>query len=646
VSEPVRLDLAEVAAAATRLARMPEPTALASSLVDLVRAWAAPSAAFAAVRDASVEGGWRVLPSVLLGSVPLGVERSLARLAEGAPEALERGGIVQRGDEIAGVKARDNWAVPFWAGEQSGALFLRGVPRPAPENLGEALALATAAAWPRLLGSPAERVEALVGELRTAAEQLAVASGRQLSALEALRTAPPEPTPPEAGPGVAALEAEIRDLESERARRVAETREAQAEAETLRSERDALRERLEKAETAAAQNASLAEQAAEAETLRSERDALRERLEKAETAAAQNASFAEQAAEAETLRSERDALRERLEKAEAAAAQNASLAEQAAEAETLRSERDALRERLEKAEAAAAQNASLAEQAAEAETLRSERDALRERLEKAEAAAAQGAPLAEPVTDADALQIERDALRERLDTARRAAEAADVRARKAEEELAEAQRDLALARARAGQQDQERRERLEEAEARAHAAGEQWETARRALRTATTAVRRAAYLPPAVRVSMQEAAGPDEVRRARAAAALLDRDVLSLEAVADALESAGVDARIASHPEELALLLRTAEAANLGAVVCDVMAFRPDQNVAGLIRAWDRDRPGLAYFLSFDADNAAEVERARRIPTSIIAGHLPRPLAPARLVETLDTLLAKRRGKF
>jgi len=223
-----------------------------------------------------------------------------------------------------------------------------------------------------------------------------------------------------------------------------------------------------------------------------------------------------------------------------------------------------------------------------------------------------------------------------------------VRSRKAEEELTAAQRDLAQARARAGQNDEERRRQLEEAEARAHAVTEQWDGARRALRAATAAVRRAAFLPPAVRVSMQEAVGPDE-GEGRAApwmgVVLLDRDAVTLEAVASALEASSVDVRIAGHPEEVALLLRTADAATLGAVVCDVMAFRSDQNVAGLIRTWDRDRPGLAYFLSFDPDNAAEAERARRIPTSLIAGHVRRPLAPPRLVETLETL-AKRRGKL
>ena len=215
MSDPVRLDVGAVAEAAARLAQTRESAPLVSGLLDLVRAWAAPSAAFAAVRDGSVEGGWRALPGVVLGSVPVGIERSLARVAEDAPEALARGGIVQRGEEIAGVRARDNWAVPFWTGDTSGALFLRGVPRPAPEGLAEALALVSAAVWPRLVGSPAERVEALVAEVRAAADRLASEAQRQLEALEAQRPAaavpgaaagegPAETTEAAGEPGVAA----------------------------------------------------------------------------------------------------------------------------------------------------------------------------------------------------------------------------------------------------------------------------------------------------------------------------------------------------------------------------------------------------------------------------------------------------------
>jgi hypothetical protein len=130
----------------------------------------------------------------------------------------------------------------------------------------------------------------------------------------------------------------------------------------------------------------------------------------------------------------------------------------------------------------------------------------------------------------------------------------------------------------------------------------------------------------------------------RLGVALLDRDVVGLEPLAGELEAAGIETRIASQPEELALLLRTPEAGTIDAAVCDVMAFRPDQNVAGLIRSWDKDRPGLAFYLSYDGQSAAEAERARRIPMSLTAGHLPRPLVLARLVEAIENQ-ARRQGK-
>jgi hypothetical protein len=74
------------------------------------------------------------------------------------------------------------------------------------------------------------------------------------------------------------------------------------------------------------------------------------------------------------------------------------------------------------------------------------------------------------------------------------------------------------------------------------------------------------------------------------------------------------------------------------------VASWPDQNVAGLIRSWDKDRPGLAFYLSYDLQSPAEVERARRVPMSLTAGHIPRPLVVARLLETIENL-ARRQGK-
>jgi hypothetical protein len=623
MSDPARLEVDRIAHAAERLAQAPEPSELVAGLLQLVREWAAPSAAFAAVRDATADGGWRLLPSVLVGSVPVGIERSLEKLAADDPALLARPGIVQRGEEIPGVRVRDNWAVPFWHAGESGALFLRGVPRPAPENLGEALALATAPAWPRLLGSPAERVEALVAEVRSVAERLAEEAGRQLETLQARRAAAPaateaEPLPaaPPAPPAPAADEGRLAELE-EQLRAITELRQ-QAE-EQSRATREQLRAAEEKSQAALEQLRTAEERLRSMEEdLRTANEQLRGSEEGLQAAGAQRATFEERlhageeqwrAAE-EKLRAADEQVRDAGEKLRAAEEQVRLSEERQRVAEQ---ERSTLGEELRSARG-------------EAESLRGERDALRERLARAEALAAESA-----------------ALVERLEERQRAAEAAEVRARKSEEELAAAQRDLAMARARSGQQDEERRARLAEAEARARALEARWEKATSALGVATAAARRAAFLPATVRVSLQEVAGGDRPA-GRLRVVFLDRDLVALEPVAETLEAAGVEVRMASHPEELALLLRTAEAGALDAVVCDVMAFRPDQNVAGMIRGWDKDRPGLAYFLSYDLESGAEVERARRIPMSLTAGSLARPLAPPRLLEAFENL-ARRRGK-
>ena len=49
--------------------------------------------------------------------------------------------------------------------------------------------------------------------------------------------------------------------------------------------------------------------------------------------------------------------------------------------------------------------------------------------------------------------------------------------------------------------------------------------------------------------------------------------------------------------------------------ICDVLAFRPDQTVAGIFRGWEKDRPGLALYLAFSRDSPVEVERASGSPS-------------------------------
>jgi len=163
-----------------------------------------------------------------------------------------------------------------------------------------------------------------------------------------------------------------------------------------------------------------------------------------------------------------------------------------------------------------------------------------------------------------------------------------------------------------------------------------------ALRRALAVMRRTPFLPPPLRVAAQEAeaaAGAGEKRGERwARVVILDRETPALEPLAGQLEAAGLDVKIASHPEELALLLKTAEGRDLDAAICDVLAFRPDQNVAGTFRGWQKDRPGLALYLSFSRDSPPEVERAARVPLSLTKGRFQRPLNWTELMEMLEPL--------
>jgi hypothetical protein len=521
-SAPIALE--EVARAAAELSAQPELDRVLSGFGELVRKWAAPSALVAVARDPDAESGWRLLPALCAGSVPVGADRSVARLVTETPECLARP-VVVRGEEIPGVKVRDNVAVPWWCEGASGLLLLRGVPRPFPSNLGDALSLAAAPVWPRLLGSPATRLEALLGELRSASGRLAAEVARHAERLEALRR--PETPEPAEGEGRAEVEAEL----------------------------EAVRRQLEGVRT--------------------------------ELAAAREARHDDEALAAATARAQD------LERALAAAT----------------AERQALEER--------------------------DRD-LASRLEAADLELAAAVEARRRADQALA------AATDQADERRRVAEAAEARASRAEEELVATQRDLALARARGGRRDETP---AGAAEARVAEMSSRWETMSGAVRLALSAARRAAFIPPPLRVSV-EAAGalvePGERPPRRFGIALLDREVVGIEPLASELEAGGVEVRIANQSEELALLLRTPDAVD--AVVCDVMSFRPDQNVAGLIRSWDKDRPGLSFYLSYDLQSPAEVERARRIPMSLTAGHIPRPLVVARLLETIENL-ARRQGR-
>ncbi len=93
----------------------------------------------------------------------------------------------------------------------------------------------------------------------------------------------------------------------------------------------------------------------------------------------------------------------------------------------------------------------------------------------------------------------------------------------------------------------------------------------------------------------------------------------------------------------MTFFIKTPDARGLSAVVCDVMAFRSDQNLSELFKSWRQDLPSLGLYLTFKADNPTEAEKAQRIPSVLTAGYLPRPLQKESLIEAFHQL--GKRGK-
>ncbi|HXY38846.1 MAG TPA: hypothetical protein VEQ10_04205, partial [Vicinamibacteria bacterium] len=643
------LALEEVARLALELAGERELRALVARFLETAQKWAAPSAIVAAVRQPDSEAGWRLLPALSCGSVPMGIERSLASLVERSPECLGRPTVLRPTEDVPGVKARDNWVVPWSFEGESGLLLLRGVPRPSPSNLGEALAVASAPVWPRLLGGPSARVETLVREIGEAGSRLQAEAERQLQRLQAAaasvveRERSPEPSPEEAelAGRVARLSADLESVGAERlaaAERLLEARRATevatAEATALKAERDSLKAAMAAAEVRASTaeaRAGVAEQQAALA-----RDAVMEGAQIGNALAAEHARERERA---ELASARADAVEARLRRAEQALASAqaattaAQQAAQAAEQRALAAEEQAkasgessaaAQSRLEAAEQAAQ---ALEERARAAEQARSDAAApiveqpelvaaLAERERALEAAEARARAAEEALVHTQHQRVEAltaverqsdEAAAEALREAVEARTAAEARALEAEQSLTEARRDFAELRAHSDQ-----------AELLARDASARIDSGLAGVREVIASAHRAAFVPAGLRLHLEEVAARVSPQPRPEGAwlkiAILDRDLGGLEPLAASLEALGLDVRVANYPEELALLLRTPAAREIGAAVCDVMAFRPDQNVAGLFRSWDKERPGLPLFLSYDPESPVELERAKRIP--------------------------------
>jgi predicted nucleic acid-binding Zn-ribbon protein len=690
--EPLLLE--DVARAAAELAAEKDLDGLLARFLDRVREWASPSALLAAVRDPVAESGWRLLPSLSLGSGPLGAERALSRLIDETPGCLERPTLFQPGESAPGVQLRDNCIVPWVHEGDSGILLLRGLPRPSAPNLGEALTVLAAPMWPRLLGSPATRVESLVVELRRVAERLEEDAGRHLERLRASRPAETEKEEPGGADRVAALETQLESARQEEQRATAERdelRERLIALETALKEAEVDRDRVlaeakdlegqgrdtEERARAAEEALSAAQQELEAARTEGEHSTLEWDELKARVATLQEAlqnveverdgardESERLTARVESLQGEHASVVEELEEQRRAAADGGRVAEDA-----LASARQELESARQDAQRAAGEVEELKRRLAPLEESLhgavSERDEIRRTLERLEADRRAAGNAARSVEDTLAT-TQRELETAREEERRATAEAGELRARVSSLEKTlqdtEAERDsargqaktleegkriaeastLAAEEALASMRDQVAAAREESPPVGDEAA----EKALGALRGTLEVLRRTPFVPPGLRVSIEEARalvgekakGPEPWLRV----ALLDRDAASLEPLAAELEEAGLDVKIANYPEELALLMKTPDAQKLNVAVCDILAFRPDQTVAGLFRGWQKDRAGLAFFLSFSSEDAAEAERAKRVPMSLTAGRLPRPIPGPELIEKLQVLAQKQ----
>jgi hypothetical protein len=601
VADKPPLPVDEVAAAGLALASEPDLARMGRRLHERLESWAAPSLVLCIEKDSGAEGGWRTVPELTAGPLSAGLERSLARLIEEAPSgALARPTLMRTEVTAANVRPRDNVIVPWTSSGASGYLVLRGVPRPVPANLAEAVALLCLPLWP------------LLHPARPAA-------------------APPPPGGAEAGPGRSELEAlrrKLAALEKARATAEADRDRAEAEAAELRDRVEALERQVERGESER-RVLDASHQAA----ARSDAALLARRLEELEAVRRQLAELSEQA---RAFEAERAALQEKLASGDAGRAALAAERDEARqECRMLTASRESLEKRLEEErkrfEAASARSTE-ERSAAEGERETRARAALEE-----ERAAFQA--------EVGKLRSENNMLYASIESWERQLR---EQARRFEEESSgfeERAGELERRAAEAG-------ERAEQAEAARRTLGLRWDETVASFRAALDALRRTPFVPPTLRVSMAgaESALAEDAAPARTAhmgirVLLLDRDTPGLDKLAGELEQAGLEVLVAHYPEEVSFFLKTSEAKRLAAAVCDVMAFRGDQAVIEAFRAWRQDLPGLAMFLSFKADNPTEAERARRVPSVLTAGYLKRPLDCGPLVEALVTLGRRGSGR-
>ena len=538
------------------------------------------------------------------------------------------------------------------------------------------------------------KLEDLEGRLATAESERAAVASSEAAAREDLETlraklrAMEEEKPAESEPadGAALAEAQSRvaSLEEERDKARAEVEELKARlastGEGSDSSADGLQERITELESKLA-SATEEKAAAEAErdNARSEVQALRALVDSIEQQAQDSTPAAEERdrlkqevtdlnSRLTTLEAERDKLKEAVEQSAPAAADAKALGEKLAQAEetvtSVTGERDALQSeakelkiRLEDIERKLQQEKTRAEalerdgerahgDLAEAEDalrqLTSEFDESRRQLaateERASALESQKATIE---SDRDRAKAESNRLWQSVESLQR--QLATETSRLAE---------LANSPDQSGAQADELKARVGELEEREKAASGRWDRLVEAITPTAAALRRTPFVPPTLRVAFSSVeeilaaegnlAGRPANRLARVL--FLDRDTSSLDQLAGDLESGGIEVLVAHYPEEVGFFLKTPDARRLTAMVCDVKAFRGDQDLLELFRSWRQDAPNLSLLLSFKADNPGETEKAQRIPVVMTAGYLTRPFDRQAVIDAIGTI-ARRQGR-
>ncbi len=664
--QPPAISAEQISTTAERIAREPELPGKAGLVLEAVREWASPSLVAGLRRDQSVPSGWLAVPELTSGELPPGFGDSFAKLLAGLPaKSLERPKLIQPAQAFGGVKVkpRDSWLLPWSAGRVSGFLVVRGIPRPYSANLPDAIAQLCEPIWPLVAAGLEDQPVAPEAEEEEAApppgqptelEQAAEEASRLAQRLTAAARREQERVTTDAGdaglrPRLAAAEADLAE-----ARQTASALQQQVESletagQGVEAEAAQLRERLAERESQGTDTERLeqllADKERELEEARTSATSLTERVEALQRDQ-EVADAARKSAEAET-----EQLRERLASLESQDADSGKLeqllADRERELEEARSSATSLQEQVDALQgtegkvAAQLEQAQAAQKRAELALAYKEAEheeggrhvtVLQERVKTLET---------EKATTQSELQLATKhlaALRTRMEGLERTGRAEQNSLREKEEELEALRARAAGAEARLATVESER---LEERASTSAGKPEEADGAREAVVSALAALRRTPFVPPMLRVAFSSV---EELFEAAPRVAegtpppmrvlLLDRNITRLDAMAADLEHGGIEPLLAHYTEEVSFFLKTPEGPRTAAVICDVMAFRPEQDLLDVFRSWRREVSALTIVLTHQTDNPLEEERVSQVPLRT-AGRLAMPLTPEAITAAI-----------